>query len=61
MFLTFTLGRQNVFPVGDFGIRKGMEALYGPEVTRAEMREIAERWQPFRSYASLHRWRTYEA
>ena len=61
MFLVFALGRQDVFPLGDLGIRKGTEAICGPAVTRAEMREIAERWQPFRSYASLYLWRAYEA
>ncbi|WP_232701910.1 DNA-3-methyladenine glycosylase family protein [Halobacterium wangiae] len=60
MFLMFALGREDVFPVGDLGIRKGMEAIYGAETTRAEMRDIAERWTPVRSYASLYLWRAYE-
>jgi len=60
MFLMFALGREDVFPVGDLGIRKGMEALYGAETTRAEMRDIAERWRAVRSYASLYLWRAYE-
>jgi len=60
MFLMFGLGREDVFPVGDLGIRKGMRALYGDEATRAEMREVAERWRPYRSYASLYVWRAYE-
>jgi DNA-3-methyladenine glycosylase II len=50
-----------VFPVGDLGVRKGMEALYGREMTRAEMVEEAERWAPYRSYASLYLWRVNEA
>jgi len=60
MFLMFGLGREDVFPVGDLGIRKGMQALFGEDTTRAEMREVAERWQPYRSYASLYVWRAYE-
>ena len=60
MFLMFGLGREDVFPVGDLGIRKGMQSLYGEETTRAEMREVATRWQPYRSYASLYVWRAYE-
>jgi DNA-3-methyladenine glycosylase II len=60
MFLMFGLGREDVFPVGDLGIRKGMQSLYGEETTRAEMRDIAARWQPYRSYASLYVWRAYE-
>jgi DNA-3-methyladenine glycosylase II len=60
MFLVFALGREDVFPVGDLGIRKGMQALFGEDTTRAGMRDIAERWQPYRSYASLYVWRAYE-
>lgn len=60
MFLMFSLGREDVFPLGDLGIRKGMKALFGAEMTRAEMREVAERWRPVRSYASLYLWRAYE-
>lgn len=56
MFLLFGLGREDVFPVGDLGIRKGMTRLVGLE-DRAEMVEYAERWRPYRSYASLYLWR----
>ena len=59
MQLMFSLGRPDVFPVGDLGIRKGMETLYG-DLTRAEMVETAERWRPYRSYASLYLWRIEE-
>jgi DNA-3-methyladenine glycosylase II len=57
MFLMFGLGRPDVFPVGDLGIRKGMAVLYDDDLTRAEMRDRAERWAPYRSYASLYLWR----
>lgn len=60
MFLMFGLDREDVFPVGDLGIRKGMQSLYGEGTTRAEMRDIATRWRPYRSYASLYVWRAYE-
>jgi DNA-3-methyladenine glycosylase II len=60
MFLVFALGREDVFPVGDLGIRKGMHELFGEDTTRSEMRSIAERWQPYRSYASLYVWRACE-
>ena len=60
MFLVFALGREDVFPVGDLGIRKGMQSLFGEDTTRAEMRDIAKRWRPYRSYASLYVWRAYE-
>lgn len=59
MVLLFGLGRGDVFPVEDLGIRRGMELLFG-EMTRAEMVEEAERWRPYRSYASLYLWHHYE-
>nr|WP_245903015.1 DNA-3-methyladenine glycosylase 2 family protein [Salinigranum rubrum] len=59
MQLMFALGRQDVFPVGDLGIRKGMRTLYG-DLSREEMVEQAEAWRPYRSYASLYLWRVKE-
>ena len=60
MQLLFAFGREDVFPVGDLGIRKGFEAVVGEGSSRAEMREYAERWSPYRSYASLYLWRASE-
>ena len=60
MQLMFSLGRADVFPVGDLGIRKGMHALVDPDLTRAEMVEHSECWAPHRSYASLYLWRVSE-
>jgi len=59
MFLIFVLAREDVFPVEDLGIRRGMEALYG-DLTRGEMREQAETWRPYRSYASRYVWRVVD-
>jgi DNA-3-methyladenine glycosylase II len=60
MQLLFSLGRPDVFPVGDLGVRKGMRNLYGEDLSRAEMVTEAERWAPYRSYASLYLWRVEE-
>jgi DNA-3-methyladenine glycosylase II len=60
MQLLFSLGRPDVFPVGDLGIRKGMIALFDEEMTREEMCDRAERWKPYRSYAALYLWRLDE-
>ncbi|WP_276301509.1 DNA-3-methyladenine glycosylase family protein [Halorussus lipolyticus] len=60
MQLMFSLGRPDVFPVGDLGIRKGIEKVLDAEMTRTEMVEAAERWAPYRSYASLYLWRADE-
>lgn len=59
MMLMFALGREDVFPVGDLGIRKGMTALY-PDLAREDRDTMVERsvaWRPYRSYASLYLWR----
>jgi DNA-3-methyladenine glycosylase II len=60
MQLMFSLGRPDVFPVGDLGIRKGMRTLFDREMNREEMVAEAERWRPYRSYASLYLWRIEE-
>ncbi|MEF8774839.1 MAG: DNA-3-methyladenine glycosylase 2 family protein [Halobacteriales archaeon] len=56
MFLLFGLGRPDVFPVGDLGIREGMRTVHGEDLARAEMRERARQWEPYRSYASRYLW-----
>ncbi|MDZ7849593.1 MAG: DNA-3-methyladenine glycosylase 2 family protein [Halodesulfurarchaeum sp.] len=56
MFLQFGLGREDVFPVEDLGIRKAMQSQYGIE-SRGEMRERAAEWAPYRSIGSLYLWR----
>lgn len=63
MYLIFVLERTDVFPLGDLAIRRGIEQLYGDggEMTRAEMREIAEPWRPYRSVATRYIWAEYEA
>ncbi|MBV0903348.1 DNA-3-methyladenine glycosylase family protein [Haloarcula salina] len=60
MQLMFAFGREDVFPVGDLGIRKGFETAVGEGYDRAEMTDYAERWSPYRSYASLYLWRADE-
>ena len=60
MQLMFSLGREDVFPVGDLGVRKGMWALFGEGMTRAEMVDRAEEWAPHRSYATVYLWRIEE-
>ncbi len=61
MFLMFCMGRQDVLPVGDLGIKNGMRALYGLDHTPSpdEMRAIAAKyqWHPYESIASWYVWR----
>jgi len=61
IYLMFVLGREDVFPVGDLGIRKAMAALFGMDRSdRSAMVETAERWAPHRTYASLYLWRSVD-
>ncbi|SDJ94502.1 DNA-3-methyladenine glycosylase family protein [Natronorubrum texcoconense] len=64
MYLLFVLERPDVLPLGDLAVRRGIEQLYGngdEELTRAEMREIAEAWRPYRSVATRYIWAEYES
>ena len=60
MFLMFALGRPDVFSPGDLGLIRAMEAIYGlPKgAPRTTLLAIAEKWSPYRTYASLLLWRT---
>jgi len=60
MQLLFSLGRPDVFPVGDLGVRKGFRTVVGEGYDRGEMVEYARRWAPYRSYATLYLWRAEE-
>jgi DNA-3-methyladenine glycosylase II len=58
MFLIFHLGRPDVLPVGDLGIRRAVQVQYGlkelPDA--ADLERIAEPWRPWRSLACLYLW-----
>ena len=56
IFLMFALGRPDVFPIEDLGLRRGMTNLFG-DLSPDEMLEAAERWRPERTRASLYVWR----
>jgi DNA-3-methyladenine glycosylase II len=58
MFLIFTLGRPNVLPVDDYGIRMSVQRIYGlPQLPKkAEIEKLAEKWHPYSTVASLYRW-----
>lgn len=60
MYLIFVLGREDVLPLGDLAVRRGIESLYGVE-TRDEMCRVAEAWRPYRSYGTRYVWNWYEA
>jgi DNA-3-methyladenine glycosylase II len=60
MFLIFSLGRLDVLPVDDFGLRAGVREVYQlPELPgRAALRERAEPWRPYRTIATWYFWRS---
>lgn len=59
MMLMFRLGRPDVLPVDDLGIRKGLMRVDGLAATPPprETRARGEVWGPYRTYASLYLWR----
>ena len=62
MFLIVHLGRPDVLPVGDLGIRRAAQVQYGLEdlPDPAELERIAEPWRPHRSLACLYLWRSLD-
>jgi DNA-3-methyladenine glycosylase II len=60
MFLIFSLGRPDVLPVGDLGLRMGVQEQFGLEQqpTPAELTTLAEPWRPYRSIATWYFWRS---
>ncbi|HEY1063958.1 MAG TPA: DNA-3-methyladenine glycosylase [Candidatus Saccharimonadales bacterium] len=64
MFLMFCVGRLDVLPVGDLGVKNGIRALYGLEdaPTPQQITEIAEtyNWHPYESVASWYVWHSLD-
>jgi DNA-3-methyladenine glycosylase II len=62
MLLIFTLGRTDVFPVTDYGVRKGFALTYGLKElpTPRELLDFGERWRPHRSTAAWYFWRALD-
>jgi len=61
MLLMFTLGREDVFAVDDYGIQSAMKKLYklddsNKKEFKEKMQKIAVKWSPYRTYACLHLW-----
>jgi DNA-3-methyladenine glycosylase II len=60
MFLIFSLGRLDILPVGDLGLRVGVQRQYNlPEPpVKEKLAELAEPWRPYRSIATWYFWRS---
>jgi len=62
MLLIFTLGRPDVLPATDYGVRRGFAMTYGwPELPRPrDLLEHGQRWRPHRTTATWYLWRAAE-
>lgn len=60
MFLIFSLGRLDVLPIGDYGLRAGMQKHYGlPELPKKDtLHELTESWKPYRTIGTWYIWRS---
>jgi DNA-3-methyladenine glycosylase II len=63
MFLMFHLGREDVLPTGDLGIRRAVMIEYGLDELPGhdELVELAERWRPHRTLACRYLWASVDA
>jgi len=61
MFLMFKLGRPDVFPVEDLGIKNGFEKVTGKKFDKEKSAKFAlKNWSPYRTVASWYLWRSLE-
>lgn len=63
MFLIFCLGRKDVFPIHDLGIKKAIQKWYLKSTvqfppTKQKMLEISQVWKPYRSIATWYLWKS---
>ena len=62
MLLLFDLGRPDVWPIHDYGVRKGFAKTFRKRKlpTPKELEKHGEKWRPFRSYAAWYFWRALD-
>jgi DNA-3-methyladenine glycosylase II len=62
MFLIFNLGRPDVLPIHDLGVKKGWAVTYGKKhmPKPKELLAFGERWRPYRTIASWYMWRAFQ-
>ena len=60
MFLIFSMGRWDVLPVGDLGLKKGIQLMYSLNELPSEEQiiEFAESWRPYRTVATWYLWKS---
>lgn len=62
MFLIFSMGRTDVFSIGDGGLQRAVKWLYQLDEIpgRDEMLRISSQWKPYRTIAALYLWRALD-
>ena len=62
MFLIFSLGRQDVFPADDLGLRKGVQRAFSlSEIPKPkEVEKIGQRWKPYRTIVTWYLWKSLQ-
>ena len=62
MLLLFDLARPDVWPVDDYGVRKGFAMTFGKRKlpTPKQLRKLGEKWRPYRSVAAWYFWRALD-
>jgi len=62
MFLIFSLGRLDVLPVGDLGLKKGIQSMYSLKdlPKKEQIEQLAESWKPYRTVATWYLWKSLE-
>ena len=63
MLLLFDLGRPDVWPVDDYGVRKGFAKTFGKRKlpTPKQLMKLGDKWRPYRSIAAWYFWRALDA
>lgn len=62
MLMMFTLGRENVFSTGDYGLQVGIKQLYQLDDSNKKMflqaiEKLSQKWHPYKTYAAMYIWR----
>jgi DNA-3-methyladenine glycosylase II len=62
MFMMFQLGRLDVWPVGDLGVRRGWEKIHRmrDEVHPTKLLKLGEKFAPYRSVVAWYCWRALD-
>ena len=62
MFLMFSLGKPNIFPIGDLGLLKSISLSYKKKIPLSEnfLNNLYEKWSPYSTIATWYMWRSLD-